>query len=472
MAEVPTTGLHLQPRYNFIPGYIVGPKTVLENNDGTEKKIKVLALITLKLNSWESLNNRKEILKNKKIVYIKILQNEVVEVGMHLLHYQNIQKLKLVRILLGQMLLPQDTKVMVLHGMNYQETIDNFFPEPAKEGPLANPRVLPADSSSLIEHIALSNLIKNPNITYLPGIIINIKNLTIEENGIKSTAKTLNILPLTDTFWAQLDEFGRKFIIDNKEVTILKLEIIKGQMGLTVGIGLHFSKYNLINNLGYRILLIDKILHRNYPIALMDENEYANAVSQIWPSIPAAPLKSRSIVLLGCLSPGYLEMTKRNNENEICLMVVMLSRKIWSQLNEGWKEELINEKKLVWIKYTQDQKQEATHFSSKFVQKIEMHETAIAQIEEVKANSDVLINPSVGFVVRKEFGDDIPHIDEYTLLPENTSIVLLQDKRYAKRIKKFIPILSTPNPLGNSIKEADESLISMLSSNLEEKKED
>lgn len=482
MAAAPTTGLNLQPKYNFYPGYIIGPRTVSEKKDGIESEIKVLALTILKPNIWGSLNNREEIIDNKKIVYIKMLQNEVVEIGIHLLQCQNIQKLNLVRILLGPKLLPQNTKVTALHEVVYQKTVDKFLPDLTKGIPLANPRALQADSSPVVEKIKIglseSDLIENSNTKHLPGLITSDKTVAIEEDGIKTTEKAFNIILLTDEVWGEFDEFGRKFIIDGKNVVNLKFNIIKEQglltkKGLlTVGIGLHFSKYDLINNLGYRILFLDNILPKSYPIASMDEKEYANVMSQILPSIPAAPLKlkSRSITFLGCLSAGHLEM-KRNNEKEICIIVVLLSRKIWSQLNEVRKEELINGKKFVCIKYT-DIPREIKNFSSKFIQKIEILAAGIEQIKEIKANSNVLINSSVGFVVRKEFGDDLPYMDEDTMFPENTPIVPLQDKIYDKRIKEFILKLSTPNILSASGIEADESLISMLSSDLEEEKED
>lgn len=489
MAAAPISGPNLQPIYSFYPGYIIGSGTVTEKKDGIENEVKVLAIGILKPNIWASLNNKEEILDGKKMVYIKMLPKEIVAIGIHELIVPNFKKFNLTRILLEQKLLAQDTKVMPLEESTYQKVMDTFLPSLANPSPLqANPnRSVVVKSSDLFNtpniRAKALDLFNNPNTRRIPGLIVNVKSMDIEEKGIKIKVKALDVAIITNALWGQLDEHSRKMIIDGKKFIYHKVTVIQGNNVLT-GLGLHFSKYDLIKNLGYRILFNDNLYGDGYPITAMDENEYAMAVSELSPSIPAPVLKSKSKTFIGCLSPGHIEINGKKNGNEfkeICLRVVALSRQLWSQLDKVKKEELMNEKKIVWVTFTQDLKANITKFSSKFVQKIDMHEIGIEQIKEKKARSNILINSPVNFVIVDEFSNDNDNFDSLinanTMCPENTSLVPIQDKIYDKRLKTSISLLSTLRddhdlPPGVTPKEAAESLIFMSPSDLEEEKED
>ena len=125
--------LSSQPIFRLIPAYIssAGVGEFKIKNITDTKEMSFLALNTLNQENWNKFEEKekKEIIENQKIIYLKLNNNnQVVEIGIHLAKCKTIQILGITRIVLGNILLPENTSVVAMPVSSYNNMIKNFLP--------------------------------------------------------------------------------------------------------------------------------------------------------------------------------------------------------------------------------------------------------------------------------------------------------------------------------------------------------
>lgn len=164
--------------------------------------------------------------------------------------------------------------------------------------------------------------------------------------------------------------------------------------------------------------------------------------------------------------------------DQMAIVIVGLSQNLWSQLDESRKQKLVQEKKIVWIKYTVNG-EAVMDFSGKCVEKIDVHArcfeemfTKVFKLKEIEIKPGLInsLRLRVLLTNRFEIDENAPTFQKQ--FAENTPIIEIDDKTYEKRIQTYMPLLSAPRNDYIGQLPAGDSFVFMPTSSIEEAKED